>query len=431
MSKQLVRLRTRPSRDGKRFTYFLDYLDEDGKRRRITLEHADKRKAERQCAQFERELRMGVVEPGSLKLSEFLEDSLTRTRGQVRESTLVQYRLAMKRLIETVGNIDYLKVAHKDGERYIQACLDRGNSPATANKNLRSLKRLFQLAVQRGQFENNPFKYVQNPRVPRQKVRVYSEKEYLSLIRVAAKFSKETTLRWDALIIMALCTGMRRGELLNTTWKDIDFDMQSVDVAPKKDTKETWQWHIKDNERRTLPLTEEIVNLLAAIQASQPDGYSYVFLPKSRYQHIQQRRQKGTWTVQDGICPVNNFTRQFKVILKDAGIEHGQFHDLRRTCLTHWLLNGLSEYDVMRLAGHSDFETTRRFYLAVRQDLVQRARAISQANPKLNFGTHLARTSFSDGCNKSTSVDNSLEMNNTNPHKKMRAFYILYLRYPE
>jgi integrase len=408
MSEQLVSLRIRPSRDGKEFTYFLDYLDEDGKRRRISLGHADKRKAERQCAQFERELRMGVVEPGSLKLSEFFKDSLTRTQGQVRESTLVQYRIATKRLIETVGNMDYLKVTHKHGELFIQACLDQGNSPATANKNIRSLKRLFQLAVQRGQLENNPFKYVQNPRVPRNKVRVYSEKEYSSLIRAATAFSKESTLRWDALIITALCTGMRRGELLNATWKDIDFEMQSIDVAPKKDTKETWQWHIKDNERRTLPLTEEIVNLLAAIQASLSDGYPYVFLPKSRYQHIQQRRQEGNWTVLDGICPVTNFTRHFKAILKKAGIEHGEFHDLRRTCLTHWLFNGLSEYDVMRLAGHSDFETTRRFYLAVRQDLVQRARAVSQVNLKLDFGTHLARTPFSDDCNKSASADNSL-----------------------
>ena len=46
--KQLVRLGMRPSRDGKRFVYRLDYVDGNGKRRRISLGHADKRKAERQ-----------------------------------------------------------------------------------------------------------------------------------------------------------------------------------------------------------------------------------------------------------------------------------------------------------------------------------------------------------------------------------------------
>jgi hypothetical protein len=45
--------------------------------------------------------------------------------------------------------------------------------------------------------------------------------------------------------------------------------------------------------------------------------------------------------------------------------------------LTNWLANGLSEFDVMTMAGHASFETTRRFYLAVRGDLLDRARKAS------------------------------------------------------
>ena len=41
--------------------------------------------------------------------------------------------------------------------------------------------------------------------------------------------------------------------------------------------------------------------------------------------------------------------------------------------------NGLSEFDVMTMAGHASFETTRRFYLAVRSDLLDRARKASSA----------------------------------------------------
>ena len=101
--KELVRLRTRPSRDGKRFVYMLDYVDENGKRRRISLRHGDRRKAERQKAQKERELRMGIVVPESMKLSEFLENSLTRTGDQIRESTRVEYIGAMKHFIDIIG----------------------------------------------------------------------------------------------------------------------------------------------------------------------------------------------------------------------------------------------------------------------------------------------------------------------------------------
>ena len=83
---QLVRLVIRPSRDGKPYTYCLDYKDENGKRKRKSLGHADKREAERQRAQFERDIRMEIVGPGSLKLEEFIADGLGRTRGQLAEN---------------------------------------------------------------------------------------------------------------------------------------------------------------------------------------------------------------------------------------------------------------------------------------------------------------------------------------------------------
>lgn len=71
---------------------------------------------------------------------------------------------------------------------------------------------------------------------------------------------------------------------------------------------------------------------------------------------------------------MNNFTRQFKQILKKAGIEKGQFHDLRRTGLSSMLAKGLSKYDLMTIAGHAKFDTTHQFYLAVEDNLVGRAR---------------------------------------------------------
>ncbi|MHC5119859.1 MAG: hypothetical protein ACYSOH_07560, partial [Planctomycetota bacterium] len=48
--------------------------------------------------------------------------------------------------------------------------------------------------------------------------------------------------------------------------------------------------------------------------------------------------------------------------------------DIRRTAITGWFRQGLSEYDVMTLAGHANFETTHKFYLAIADDLMARAR---------------------------------------------------------
>jgi hypothetical protein len=131
------------------------------------------------------------------------------------------------------------------------------------------------------------------------------------------------------------------------------------------------------SDRRFVPLTGEVVQLLAEYQAEQPAGYPYVFVPLARYDYIQELRRQEKWNARKKLCPVSNFRRQFRLIMSYAGIEHGEFHDLRRTCLTNWFAHGLSEFDVMTMAGHSSFETTRRFYLAVRNDLLDRARTAS------------------------------------------------------
>ena len=187
----------------------LIWNDERGKQRQQALGHADAKKAERQRAQKERELRMGIVEPDSMKLSEFLEDSLMRTRGQVRESTLYQAKLAMEHFIEIVGNFDYHKVKHHHGECFVQVCLDRGNSPATVAKKLRHLKRIFQLAVDRGQLEGNSFRGIKQPRTPRRRIRVLRHDECALILKSARKYEAHSSVKWELLIKLALYTGRK------------------------------------------------------------------------------------------------------------------------------------------------------------------------------------------------------------------------------
>ena len=188
-------------------------------------------------------------------------------------------------------------------------------------------------------------------------------------------------------IATALYTPMRRGELLNVTWADVDFTRLTISVSPKQDTAQTWEWRIKDAERRTLPLTSELAELLTARRTGQTKLRPYVFISPARYECVQKLREQGQWTVRHGRCPVNNFDRGFRTLLERAQIDTGEFHDLRRTCLSRWLANGLTEYDVMQLAGHSDFSTTHRFYLAVRTDLIDRARTATRAAMGGDFGT--------------------------------------------
>lgn len=156
----------------------------------------------------------------------------------------------------------------------------------------------------------------------------------------------------------------------------IDFGEQEVYVEPKKNSETTWQWEIKDADRRTLPLTDELTQWLIEHQDKQPEGYPYVFVPPARYDHIQNElRAKGKWKFSDSrLKVVNNFKRDFDMIRNRARVKKGTFHDLRKTAICDWFVQGMTEYDVMKLAGHSEFSTTHKYYLAVRDDLIDRAR---------------------------------------------------------
>ena len=349
----------------------------------MSLGHADRQKAKRQQAQKERELRLGIPDPKSMKLSDFVTDSLAKTGDQIRESTREEYASTMRGFIRVVGDKDFQRVSLQDGERFRQACLDEGNCPATVVKKLKEIKGIFQAAVRRRQLDENPLAHIQMPKYSAKEVSIFTEAEYDRIVRAAQDFVSQrkdgTVVRWDLLVLMALCTGMRRGELLNCTWSDIDLAAQTLAVSPKDDTKETWPWLIKDCDRRTLPLTEEVVQMLIDHQSRQPERHPYVFVLPARYGHIQEElRAKGRWRYSDSRQKlIPKFNVAFGRILGRAGIEHGTFHDLRRTAISNWLAKGLSEFEVMKLAGHSNFSTTHRFYLRVRNDMIDRARKAS------------------------------------------------------
>lgn len=381
--KELVRLRIRPLRDGKCFAYFLDYRGEDGKRKRVSLGHADRRKAKRQQAAKERELRMGIVAPESMRLSEFVMDSLARTGDQICESTRDEYLSAMTDFIGVIGDKDLQRVSIQDGERYRQVCLERGNKPAMVTKKLKEIKCIFETGVKRRQLDENPLAHIKMPKYSMAEINIFSDAECDRIVRVAqdlvSRRKGRTVVRWDLLVLAALCTGMRRSELLNCTWSDIDLAAQTLRVSPKEDTEETWAWLIKDLDRRTLPLTDEVVQMLADHQSQQPEKHPYVFVLPARYAYIQSHlRARGRWKYSDSrqkVVPI--FNRTFRKILRRAGIERGTFHDLRRTAISNWLAKGLSEFEVMKLAGHANFSTTHRFYLRVRDDSIDRARHAS------------------------------------------------------
>jgi len=148
----------------------------------------------------------------------------------------------MRDFIRVIGDKDLQRVSLQDGERYRQACLDHGNRPATVVKKLKEIKCVFAAGVKRRQLDENPLAHIKMPKYATVEIRVFSEAECDRLVRAAQDFVAQrkngTVVRWDLLVLLGLCTGMRRGELLNCTWSDIDWAAQTLTVSPKEDAQE-------------------------------------------------------------------------------------------------------------------------------------------------------------------------------------------------
>jgi len=168
----------------------------------------NRKKVEKQRDQKEKELSMGFVEPASMRLRDFMKDNLERTGDQVRESTQRETKSAMNDFIKTIGNIDFKRVSLTHGELYIQKCLDRGNTKETVAKKLRHIKRVFTLAVNRKQLDENPLQYIAIENPGRKKINIYTNEQCQRILKAAREYNilldQEESVKWERLITVAV-----------------------------------------------------------------------------------------------------------------------------------------------------------------------------------------------------------------------------------
>lgn len=157
---------------------------------------------------------------------------------------------------------------------------------------MQSIKRFFNLAIQRKQIEENSLLYVKAPKVPKKRIRIYTEDEINRLVQNASTFQNNDVLEWDLLVTLAITTGMRKSELLNLVWDDIDFEQIVIEVNAKENTGQTWEWQIKDTDHRTLPLLEDVKELLLQLKERSDENCPYILIPPDRYRYILQLRRK-------------------------------------------------------------------------------------------------------------------------------------------
>lgn len=171
--------------------------------------------------------------------------------------------------------------------------------------------------------------------------------------------------RDEALLTLALRTGMRQGELAALRWEDVDLDgpRLAVRVRRSADTRtKTVVTTTKTGDERTVGIGPRTVEVLEAHRQRQ------------RIEHMAAQ----AWADPGWVFPNtrgrvrrrDSVMRSLHALLADAGLPSDvRFHDLRHTAATHALRAGRPIHEVSKMLGHKDPAMTLRHYAHVLEDM--------------------------------------------------------------
>jgi integrase len=146
-----------------------------------------------------------------------------------------------------------------------------------------------------------------------------------------------------SLYLVALNTGMRRGELCGLWWDRIDFQTRQITITRTRDrngTSETTKTKLK----RIVPMNDEVYRTLLEIRRKQLN-HQFVFCHSN-----------------GNPMDPNHIYRFFRMAQNRAGFSRKlRFHDLRHTYASHFMMNGGSVFDLQKILGHSKIEMSMRY----------------------------------------------------------------------
>lgn len=195
-------------------------------------------------------------------------------------------------------------------------------APATVNRELACLKCMFNKAIQWEKTYDNPVRQVKLFKENNQRTRFLEQNEI-------PKFVESCSEHLKPIVIVAVFTGMRKSEILNLKWEDIDFKRGIIYLL-----------FTKNNEKREVLMNDIVYKALSSIERHK--NSPYVFLS-----HTGK--------------PYTNVRKSFETALKKCGIIDFKFHDLRHTFASQLVMMGIDIKTVQELMGHKTIEMTLRY----------------------------------------------------------------------
>lgn len=276
---------------------------------------------------------LGVYEEKKISFKDFSEQYLEYSKANKAFSTYNrQDRISINRLKPYFKEKYIFEITPQMIERYKAKRL-KTVSPATVNRELATLKNMFTMAIKWGYLKTNPAKEVKSLKEPPGRVRYLKHEEVKALYESCAGYLR-------SIVVTALNTGMRKGELQELKWANVDFKNRKITVV-----------NAKNNESRVIPINKTLHQELLLL--SEGAKGEHVFSDKNGH-------------------PYGDIKKSFITALTKAKIEDFRFHDLRHTFGSYLAMQRVDLKTVQQIMGHKDIRMTMR-YAHLSPEYVQKA----------------------------------------------------------
>lgn len=268
-----------------------------------------------------------TVEASSITLDEFLKEYLRHAEARKTPRAYGSDVLNSRKLSRAFGRLRLRDIHQGLVQRYVDDRLHEkrknGTSyrPATINRELMCLSAVFREAVRRQYVQVNPVRGLKQLKENNEMLRYLSDDEEKALL-------DGCPLPLRAIVICALHTGMRKGEILALRWPDVDFEQRLIKVE-----------QAKTHSKKYIPINETLLALLKELP--RPEGCDHVFANESGK-------------------PYKEIDANWYRALKRAGLKV-RFHDLRHTFASRLVQDGVPLKEVKELLGHKTLKVTERY----------------------------------------------------------------------
>ncbi len=345
--------------------------DQEGKIRSYNETIRGSRKvAEEFQTKKKRERDLGIViERTTVTLGEYLDRWFeVSAKGRLRKRTFEDYQEYMKRyVLPAIGNKKLGQIKPLDIQALYTLMLSKGLSPRTVRYAHAILSSSLKQAVKWQILPFNPASMVDLPKSQRKEMKAFSPAEARRFLN-ASEMSE-----WHVVFSLALTTGMRPEEYLGLKWKDIDFaNGRAVVQRALVWARKGGGWSLEEpktaQSRRSIPLPATVIKDLGTHRRTQLARRMKLGAAYSNHDFVFAT-EVGT-----PLLASNLTRRHFKPILKKAGLPmEFRLYDLRHSCATLLLSNGVSPKIVAERLGHSTIVMTLDTYSHVLPSMQQDA----------------------------------------------------------